>query len=57
MTDVTDEAVVDVRARFTASDCRQALHNYMKAPPRSMFRPTCGSADVALTRLKSFSWY
>jgi len=51
MPDMTDEAVVDVRARFMASDFRQALHSYMKAPPHSIFRPSCASADVAITRL------
>jgi len=49
--ELTDEAVVDVRAMFTASDCRQALHSYMKAPPHSIIRPTCDTADVARTRL------
>jgi len=51
MTDMTDETVVDVRARLSASDCRKVLHSFMKAPPRSIFRPTCESADVALTRI------
>jgi len=51
MPDMTKEVVVDVRARCKAGDCRNALHSYMKAPPRSTFRPSCDSTDTALTRI------
>jgi len=51
MPDMTKEVVVDVRARCKAGDCRHALHSYMKAPPRSTFRPNCDSTDTALTKV------
>ena len=49
MPDMTKEVVVDVRARCAVDDCRNALHSYMKAPPRSTLSPSCDSADAALT--------